>query len=501
MQLDLSHVSYAYPGASSLALSDVSAVFPQGWTGIIGDNGCGKTTLALIAARLISPDSGSVAPSLFASYCSQDASVAPLNMHELASDWGREGRRLRELLDIDDEWFWRYETLSGGQQRRMQIACALFSSPDVLVMDEPTNDLDSEARTIVKEALASFDGIGLLISHDRDLLDSLVSRSLTFDGKRTIMRPGGYTKAAGQAAIDRTSALRQREKAKREARRIEAEAQRRREEASRQKAKRSGRSLGNKDSDARERIGRAIVSGKDGVAGKLSSAMDRRLNKANASLAGSVIDKRYEHRLGDWGAVARSSTVSHVGPTTLQAGDFTVCVPELWIAPTDHVTISGRNGTGKSLVVQRIAESTSPSVKVAYIPQAIGRKERRRALEVLRSCASDQRGRILSVVARLNSDPERLLDGSEVSPGELRKLLLAEQLIDDPNFVILDEPTNHLDVGSIEALQDLLIQFPGAVLLVSHDAVLLDAVSERRWSMTGSGNHWQLEMKQASGRH
>lgn len=495
MQLNLSHISYTYPGACSPALIDVSAVFPQSWTGIIGDNGCGKTTLASIAARLIAPDSGSITPSLFTVYCPQDTSVAPVNLHELASDWSREGRHLRNLLGIDEEWFWRYGTLSGGQQRRLQIACALFSSPDVLVMDEPTNDLDGETRIIVKEALASFKGVGLLISHDRDLLDSLALQSLVFDGKRAIMRPGGYSKATDQVANEHISALRRHEKAKREVKRIEAEAQRRREEASRQKAKRSGRGLGAKDSDARERIGRAIISGKDGVAGKLSSAMNRRLAKASDFLTDNHVDKRYEYRIGDWGAIAQTSVVSHIEPGVLQAGDFSICVPEFWIAPTDHVTISGRNGTGKSLVVRHVIDSISPNIKVAYIPQGADKDEREQALQVLRSCDQERRGRILSVVAHLNSDPERLLDGDEVSPGELRKLLLAEQLIDNPSFLVLDEPTNHLDIGSIKALQDLLLQFPGAILLVSHDAALLDAVTERQWRTTGSDNLWQLEVE------
>ncbi|MDD5894530.1 MAG: ABC transporter ATP-binding protein, partial [Coriobacteriaceae bacterium] len=128
-------------------------------------------------------------------------------------------------------------------------------------MDEPTNDLDAVTRDIVREALASFGGIGILISHDRTLLDSLVSQSLMCEGVRWTMRPGGYSKASLQAAIERSAAIRDREKAAREAKRLKAEAQRRSEEAARQKGKRSKRNLDKHDSDARERIGRAIVSG------------------------------------------------------------------------------------------------------------------------------------------------------------------------------------------------------------------------------------------------
>lgn len=84
-------------------------------------------------------------------------------------------------------------------------------------------------------------------------------------------------------------------------------------------------------------------------------------------------------------------------------------------------------------------------------------------------------------MARLNSDPDRLLDGDDLSPGELRKLMLAEKLVAEPNFLVLDEPTNHLDIGSIEALQRLLVGFPGAILLVTHDIRLAEAVGQTRW--------------------
>lgn len=220
MQLNLTNISYTYPGTASPAIREVSATFPSGWTGVIGDSGCGKSTLARIAARLIEPDSGAVGPKLFSVYCQQDSSLAPGNLIDFASDWGQGAQRARTLLHIEDGWPWRYDALSGGQQKRLQIACALFARPDVLVMDEPTNDLDAAAREVVREALASFDGIGILISHDRELLDGLVGQSLLCEDARWTMRPGGYSKASSQATSERAAALRDREKAVREAKRL-----------------------------------------------------------------------------------------------------------------------------------------------------------------------------------------------------------------------------------------------------------------------------------------
>nr|WP_058985431.1 ATP-binding cassette domain-containing protein [Hugonella massiliensis] len=90
MQLNLNHISYTYPGTVSAAIDDVSVTFPSGWTGIIGDNGCGKSTLARIAVHSIAPDSGTVSPKLFSAYCQQDSTQEPDNLFDLASDWGKE---------------------------------------------------------------------------------------------------------------------------------------------------------------------------------------------------------------------------------------------------------------------------------------------------------------------------------------------------------------------------------------------------------------------------
>ena len=170
MQLNLLNISYTYEGAASPTLDCVSVTFPQGWTGIIGDNGCGKSTLARVATGLIVPDEGSVAPTLFAAYCPQDTSIVPAELSDLATDWGSEALQIRDALGIEDAWLWDYERLSGGQKKRVQIACALWQRPDVLVLDEPTNHLDVGSIEALERALAAFPGAIILVTHDEQLL-------------------------------------------------------------------------------------------------------------------------------------------------------------------------------------------------------------------------------------------------------------------------------------------------------------------------------------------
>lgn len=294
MQFNLSNIEYTYPSAVEPTLRRVTATLSEGWTGFVGDNGSGKTTLARIVCGLLQPDVGVVSPSLFSTYCAQSTEEPPGNLEDFAVAYDRAAIKLRNELAIGDDWPWRYDTLSCGQQKRLQVACALWSAPDVLVVDEPTNHVDASTRQALFTALSKFKGVGVLISHDRELLDALCSQCLFIANGTATIRPGGYSQASSQVALERSSAIHAREIAQKEKARTEREAQRRREEASRVQARRSGKGIAKNDSDARAKKRHYIVSGQDGKAGKLSARMQDRLEKAEDDVADSKVEKRYD---------------------------------------------------------------------------------------------------------------------------------------------------------------------------------------------------------------
>ena len=483
MQLNLSNIEYCYPQAEEPILRGVTATFPQGWTGVVGDNGCGKTTLARIACGLITPDSGSVGPSLVSAYCAQDATNPPDSLPDFAAAYDRRAARLCQTLALEDDWPWRYDTLSGGQQKRLQVACALWSEPDVLVMDEPTNHVDATTREEIFRALAAFPGIGILISHDRALLDGLCAQCLFMSGGAAIMRPGGYTQASDQVSLERESSMRAREDARREKRRIEREAQRRREEAARKEGKRSLAGISKHDGDARYKKRIAIIHGTDGIAAKQAGVMEGRLARVSERLDQMRVEKRYDADIWLEATPSRRPVLVRLEACELPLGERRLVVPPLYISRDDHVGLTGDNGSGKTTLVKHLVAHMAQGVRVLYIPQEPSEEQQREARSRLRDLPAASRGRVLAIVAQLNSEPERLLEGDAISPGEMRKLMLALGILESPELIIMDEPTNHLDLGSTEALERVLAAYPGALLLVSHDAALLGATTHVTWDI------------------
>ena len=214
MQLNLSNIEYTYPSAVEPTLHDVTITLPQRWTGFVGNNGSGKTTLARIVCGLLQPDRGVVSPSFFSAYCAQNATEVPATLFDFAVAYDDVAIELRRELLLEEDWPWRFETLSCGQQKRLQVACALWASPDVLVLDEPTNHVDVSTKHALFSALSQFKGIGVLISHDRELLDKLCTQCLFVANGTVNMRVGGYSQASSQVELERSSALHAKEAAK-----------------------------------------------------------------------------------------------------------------------------------------------------------------------------------------------------------------------------------------------------------------------------------------------
>lgn len=492
MQITLSDVGYTYPDAVEPLFSHVTITFPQGWSGLLGDNGCGKTTLARIAVGQLTPQTGSVSTGHFCALCTQETDTPPDTLVDFALDYGREARHLRTIFCLDDDMFWRFDTLSHGERKKIQIAVALWQRPDVLVLDEPTNHIDHESRMQLIQAMQTYRGIGILVSHDRELLDAVVTRCVSFEDGKIIVRPGGYTAAHTQEMLERETTRREAHTARKQLTRLSEEKDARAHEADRAQARRSKRHIDPKDRSAKAKIDLAIFTGQDGARGKLSAQLDARLTAAQNRVEQARIAKRYDGELWFETHPSERKTLVTIEPTTIPCGSDTLAIPQLFVGNTDHVGIAGPNGAGKSTLLTYIHSLIADDLTVLTIPQEVAADKHTQIVHQTQTLSPSKRGQVLSIVAQLNSQPKRILEGDRVSPGELRKLMLALGMLEDPDLIIMDEPTNHLDLHSIEALEHMLSSYPGALLLVSHDHAFLHACTSRTWIVKEGRVHEEM---------
>jgi ATPase subunit of ABC transporter with duplicated ATPase domains len=476
-------VSHRYDSMPKPLMQSMSLSFSAGWTGVVGANGAGKTTLLKLATGLLEPVEGRIQLPGIACYCAQRTDDAPAQFGSLIGATDRLACEVKGRLGIEGDWADRWESLSHGERKRAQIAVMLWRQPAVLALDEPTNHIDTEARAMLVAALRDYRGIGLLVSHDRDLLDLLCRQCLFLDPPDAVLRPGDYSAGRRKAKREEDCARTRKEVAKRHVARLRIEAQRRLSKARAAENMRSKKGLDPRDHDRRARIDRARLTGADGSAARLAGRMQSRLERARQTEESIKIRKQYD--LGIWigGERCKRDTLLRLPSGSVALGrDRELHFPELVMLPSDRIALTGANGAGKSTLVRHILEVIDlPAERLTYLPQEIDVGSSRRILAEARRQPREILGSIMTVISRLGSRPARLLESVEPSPGELRKLLLALGIARQPHLIVMDEPTNHLDLPSIECLERALEDCPCALLLVSHDERFLRRLTVRRW--------------------
>ncbi len=481
--LSFTDVSFRYPDSPRALFEGLSLEFPCGWTGIVGPNGAGKTTILLIASGILAATSGSVRSPGDSLYCAQRTDDPPALLSDMLCS--PEAGELASRLQIRGDWTERWNTLSHGERKRAQIAVALWRDPPVLCVDEPTNHVDAATRRLLLDGLRRYRGVGLLVSHDRELLDLLCARCLMVEAPGALMRPGSYTEAS---ALDRAEKERLREGlagAKERERVLRRQVVQKKREVQDARARLSKRHVDPRDHDAKARIDLARLTSKDRTPARLVREMEARRERAHTAAEAISVKKQYE--LGLWfeSERARRDTLFSLPETSLSlGGQRRLVVPALVMLPRDRIALTGPNGAGKSTLLRHIAACVPlPAERMIFMPQEMGGKEESAILAGLHSLGEAEKGRVMTVVNLLGSDPKAVLASARLSPGELRKVLLAMGIARVPHLIVMDEPTNHLDLPSIECLAAALGACACGLLLASHDEQFLAGLTTRRWTI------------------
>jgi len=492
--LRLTDLSFSYGDLPLLA--NLTTHLTRGWTGIVGPNGGGKTTLLRLLTGALHPTTGALhfdpaAPIIAA--CPQRVGPLTPAVEAFSWDWSSRAPRLRGLLGLIPESLERWPTLSPGERKRWQIGAALSADPDLLLLDEPTNHLDADARAMLIDALRRFRGLGLVVTHDRELLNALTTATLLLAPGRWRFHGGTYTEARERWRREDTGRLATLEEAQqrqRKARRRLADARRSAESAV-ARTSTARRMKGPKDSDARGIA--AKLRAANGAARRSHQAGLLRRHTERASAA--VGDWRPDQQPGrelfiDWEPAPMSRLLT-LQRDRLLAGEHPVLSGvDVWLDRTDRVHLTGANGAGKTTLLRALAAAGDlPSERVLLLPQELADGEGLRLLEAVRALDEQPRGRVMQLAAALGLAPGAVLRSEAPSPGEARKLALALGLGQRVWLLLLDEPTNHLDLPSVERLEAALARYPGAMVLVSHDEHFARRCATQRWRLEGGDLH------------
>ncbi|QRY51173.1 ABC-F family ATP-binding cassette domain-containing protein [Mycolicibacterium septicum] len=531
MSVVCSHLSFSWPDDVEL-FSDLSFSVGPGRTGLVAPNGAGKSTLLKLIAGEYRPSAGSVtvdgavgylpqslpftadltvaavlgvAPVLDALAALADGDAGEDVFATIGDDWDIEERSRAQLdrLGLDglalDR---RLGTLSGGEVVSLGLAAQLLKRPSVLLLDEPTNNLDSGARRRLYDAIDSYSGCLLVVSHDRVLLDRMDQIAELYRGE-IIFYGGNFTAYQETVEAAQTVAEGNIRNAEQQLKREKRQMQEARERA----ARRSSTAARNVKDAGLPKI----------VAGKLKRDAQESAARADDVHARRVDDARSrldeaERALRDDKVIALDlpDTVVPAGRTVFTGEGLQISRGgrklfadngiELSIRGPERIALTGPNGAGKSTLLRIIDGSLEPDSgmvqrvdgRIASLSQRLDLlAEDRTVAESLAAAApSLSHTRRMHLLAQFLFRGDRIhLPVAALSGGERLRATLACVLYAEPapQLLLLDEPTNNLDLVSVGQLESALNAYRGAFVVVSHDERFLDAIGIDRWLRLDSG--------------
>ncbi|MDX3585794.1 ABC-F family ATP-binding cassette domain-containing protein [Streptomyces europaeiscabiei] len=525
LSLTCTSLSFAWPDGTPV-LDDLQIAFGPGRTGLVGVNGSGKSTLLKLIAGDLTPSDGTVRVAGEVGYLPQNVTLdtglkvdealgiaaARAALHAIEAgnaaeehfaavgdDWDVKERALATLgqlglghVDLDRT----IGEVSGGESVLLRLAALLLRRPDVLLLDEPTNNLDLYARRRLYEAVESWSGVMIVVSHDRELLD-LVDQIAD-------LHAGEVTWYGGNFSAYEEALAGEQEAAERMVRVAESDLKKQKRELVDAQVKLARRKRFGQKMQDQKRVPK-IVAGLRKRSAQESAGKHRILHEERLAGAKERLDEAVEAvRDEDEIRVELPYTAVPPGRAVLTLldlelkygarvrGGFDVRGPE-------RIALIGRNGSGKTTLLRTIAGELEPAggetkahVPLRFLPQRLDvlDDELSVAENVARFAPDATNNRVRARLARFlfrgarADQPAATLSGGERFRAALAALMLAEPA---PQLLMLDEPTNNLDMASVRQLTTALESYEGALIVASHDLPFLESIGITRWLLLEEG--------------